>query len=81
MTNLGTSHCFVCVYDKINKEKKIITLETEHSLKNLNEIQRLINMNADVKESNLESMPPIKHTRCFGDFSSKIYFFENPQFE
>lgn len=81
VTNLGTSHCFVCVYDKANREKKVITLETEHSLKNLREIQRLVNMKADVQESNYDSSPTIKHTRCFGDFYSKIYFFENQQFE
>ncbi|RNA37902.1 TGF-beta-activated kinase 1 and MAP3K7-binding 1-like isoform X1 [Brachionus plicatilis] len=81
VTNLGTSHCFVCVYDKSNREKKVITLETEHSLRNLSEIQRLINLKADVKEYDYDSSPSIKHSRCFGDFYSKYFFYENPQFD
>jgi serine/threonine protein phosphatase PrpC len=44
VANVGTSHCFVCIYDKNNNEKKVIPLETEHTTSALPEMIRLSNL-------------------------------------
>ena len=79
MSNVGTSHCFICVND--NNQKKVIQLDTEHSLKNWEEIMRLESIDADVENLNFEDSSTIKHTRCLGDFLLKQNYCEYPQFQ
>ena len=86
VANVGTVHCFVCVYDKKKNEKKVVDLDTDHSLKNVDEMMRLVKLNASIDPTTLSDEAknndahPIKYTRCLGDFKLKLYYHENPQF-
>lgn len=86
VANVGNVHCFVCLYDKSTYEKRVITLETAHSLENIQEMMRLTKLNANVQESILNatkswSSGAIPYTRCLGDFKNKLFYHEQPQFK
>lgn len=85
VTNLGNVHCFVCMYDKKTLERRVITLETMHTLDNIQEMLRLADLHANVQEAILKRYDQspqiaIPYTRCFGNFKSKFFYHEQPQF-
>lgn len=85
VANIGTVHCFVCMYDKKTLEKRVITLETMHTLDNIQEMLRLADLNANVQDAILkryEASPQtaIDYTRCLGNFKNKYFYHEQPQF-
>jgi TAK1-binding protein 1 len=90
VANVGTSHCFICVHDKVTNEKKVISLvELEHSITNLKEMIRLSNLMANIQSETEKSndasfeanKSQVKYTRCLGDFKLKLYYHEYPQFK
>ena len=91
VANVGTSHCFICVFDKVTNEKKVISLvELEHNLSNLKEMLRLSDLMPNVPndmEKNKDALSfdsnksQIKYTRCLGDFKLKLYYHEYAQFK
>ena len=87
VANVGTSHCFICVFDKNTNEKKVISLALiEHNITNFEEMIRISKLMPS------EALPPntpmnhdlkpnqIHYTRCLGDFKLKLYYHEYPQF-
>ncbi len=74
VTNIGTSHCFIFKYNEISDEKDVVSVETEHKVKNRLEFIRLNKINATLDN-------PEQITRCLGDFKLKLYYYENPQFK
>jgi len=90
VANVGTSHCFICVFDKVENEKKVISLvELEHNITNLKEMIRLSNLMANIPSEPDKNMDAssfetnksqIKFTRSLGDFRLKLYYHEYPQF-
>ncbi len=82
IANIGTCHAFLCHYDKKTNDIKVSVLETEHSLNNYDEMQRLKNLYANLEyvNNNSDKNCCIKHTRCLGNFKIKMYYHEHPQF-
>ena len=88
VTNVGPSHCFVFVYDRIKNERKIVSLQTNHSIKNSDEIARLADLKTDfssiiakddccensdfIDDINMSNKKDIRYTRCLGDFKNKL---------
>lgn len=92
VANVGIANCFVCVYDKQNNnEKKVISLESDHSIANEEECRRIQDLNCDLnyvfekaieKNKTIENHSKIiSYTRCLGDFKLKFYYNEHPQFK
>lgn len=83
VANIGSVHCFVCMYDKKTLEKRVITLETVHTLDNIQEMLRLADLRANVQEAILNTSPnlAIPYTRCLGNFKHKFYYHEQQQFK
>ncbi len=90
VANVGIANCFVCLYDKNKNEKKVISLESDHTIFNDEERLRLKNSKADLNEAlnNNEINKVIEnhnkyitYTRCLGDFRLKFYYNEHPQFK
>ena len=82
--NVGPSHCFLCVHDPRTYEKRVVSLDTDHSLSSIEEMMRLADLKADVNslsQSYYSNDPIIRYTRCLGDFKLKMYYHEFPQFK
>ncbi len=82
ITNVGTSHCFVCKYEKNKNEKIVVSCCTEHKLSNVDEMRRLIKLNANIETNScslkLEN-PLSNYTRCLGDFNFKRFYRDYPE--
>ncbi len=74
VTNVGTSHCFLFRYNEASNEKDVVSVETEHKVKNRLEFNRLFKLNATLDN-------PEQMTRCLGDFKLKLYYDEDSQFK
>ncbi len=91
VANVGIANCFVCVYDKHMNEKKVISLESDHTIHSEEEFRRLEKLHADLNDvkTNVDEINKvienrrkfIKYTRCLGDFKLKYYYNEMPQFK
>lgn len=86
VANIGNVHCFVCTYDKRTLEKRVTTLETVHTLNNVGEMLRLVELKADIQDAILkadrfdDNGDLITYTRCLGDFKHKLFYHENHEF-
>ncbi len=95
VANVGTAHVFICVYDKKSKMKRIVCLETPHTLATFTELERLAKLNANVplsysqtktgnkdeEEESVITTMSTNYTRCLGNFKLKYYYDEYPEFE
>ena len=71
VANVGPINCFVCLIDKEEKYKlKVVPLQTDHSLSNIEEVMRLIKIKADITDLDSNDTA-IKYTRCLGKFQEK----------
>jgi hypothetical protein len=67
VANVGPINCFVCLVDKEDKYKlKVVPLQTDHSLANIDEVMRLIKIKADITDLDQNHLA-IKYTRCLGN--------------
>lgn len=81
VSNVGTSHCFICKFDEKTNEKQVISVETVHKTTNYLEMMRLIKLKSNLAlESSFSMENPIEYTRCLGEFKLKHYYHEFPQF-
>lgn len=77
VANVGPINCFVCLVDKEDKYKlKVVPLQTDHSLANIDEVMRLIKIKADITDLDQNHLA-IKYTRCLGDFKIKSQYQEH----
>jgi len=82
VSNVGSSHCFICLFNKETLQKSLLILEKDHSLKSWIEIKRLSDLNVDIDTLLSSSQnDSVINTRFIGGFDSKNYYQELDAFK